>query len=136
MCIIILDVFSLKVTAPNLLSVVGVHARTGTKFQAGKSHTHLDHSIHPTHSETWTTLLAYLYDHQKSLVGAMENNKRFSFELLFHFPFPFLNFLQYLCHSLLSCTCHFFTSRSTVINRTVSTSPCCKTTTSLQFVCT
>ncbi len=92
MCIIILDVFSLKVTAPNLLSVVGVHGRTGTKFQAEKSHTHPGHSIHPTHSETWTTLLAYLYDHQKSLVGAMENNKRFSLNCTFTSLFPFLIF--------------------------------------------
>ncbi len=38
--------------------------RTGTRFQAGKSHTHPGHPINPTHYETWTTLLAYLYDHQ------------------------------------------------------------------------
>ncbi len=47
--------------------------RTGTRFQAGKSHTHPDHPIHPQQTtETWTTLLAYLYDHHmnrsKSLV--------------------------------------------------------------------
>ncbi len=90
----------------------------------------ISHSSRPSHkpttnSETWITLLAYLYDHHikrsKSLVGDVENNQRFSFELHLHFPFPFLNFLQYLCYSLFSCTCYFFTSRSTVINRTVFT---------------
>ncbi len=43
----------------------------------------ISHSSRPSHTpttntETWTTLLAYLYDHHlkmsKSLVGAVENN--------------------------------------------------------------
>ncbi len=53
--------------------------QTGTKFQAGKSHTHPGHPIHPQQIlKHGQTLLAYLYDHHikrsKSLVGAVENN--------------------------------------------------------------
>ncbi len=47
---------------------------TGTKFQAGKSHTHPGHPIHP---QQIVKHLAYLYDRHikrsKSLVGAVEN---------------------------------------------------------------
>ncbi len=58
-------VWNVKIETPD------TRGRTGTTFQAGKSHTHPGHPIHPTtNSETWTTLLAYL----KSLVWAVENN--------------------------------------------------------------
>jgi len=81
----------------------------------------ISHSSRPsrkptTNTETWTTLLAYLYDHHiKRSVScrAVENNQRLFLNCTFTSLFLFFT------HSLLSCTCLFFTGRSSVINRTV-----------------
>ncbi len=90
----------------------------------------ISHSSRPSHtpttnSETWTTLLAYLYDHHikrsKSLVGPWKIIKGSLLNCTFASIFLFFIFSNISVTPFFSCTCHFFTSRSTVINRTVFT---------------
>ncbi len=103
----------------------------------------ISHSSRPSHtpttnSETWTTLLAYLYDHHikrsKSLVGPWKIIKGFLLNYTFTSLFLFFIF------SNITVTPSFLVPVTSLpaglLLLTELCSPCCKTTTSLQFVCT